>query len=76
MRTFALRDHKCLGLKKLLKARKVSYEWFVCDCSPCERQYQILEGEEWKDIFDCPFCGAPMTDITFHRMSMVIRDGL
>ncbi len=62
-RTFALVDHKCSELEKLLEEKKVSYEWFVCGCSPIERQYQIIEEGEWADIDNCPFCGASMTGI-------------
>jgi len=65
MRTFELRDHKCPDLEKLLEEKKVSYKWAVCDCSPCERSYQILEEGEWKDIFNCPFCGVPMTELIY-----------
>ncbi len=60
-RTFALLDHKCSELEKLLEEKKVSYEWFVCGCSSIERHYQILEEGEWTDIDKCPFCGVSMT---------------
>jgi len=72
-RTFALIDHKCPPLERMLEEKRVSYEWFVCGCSPLERQYQILEKGEWKNIDKCPFCKAPMTSglalysTLFHR---------
>lgn len=63
-RTFALLDHKCPELEKPLEEKRVSYEWFVCGCSPCERQYQVLEDGKWKDMDKCPFCKTSMTGIS------------
>lgn len=48
----------CEGWRRLVQSDSVSYEWFVCGCSPCERTYQIKIGERWEHIKNCPFCGT------------------
>lgn len=65
-RVYMLIDHQCVELAKLLDEGKVSYEYFVCGCSPIERHYQILEDGNWKDIDNCPYCNVSMTGIAVH----------
>lgn len=50
----------CEGWKKLCEEGNVSYTWAVCQCSMCERSYEIKEDDEWKPVFNCPFCRVPI----------------
>ena len=68
MRSFALLDHKCSELEKLLKEKMVSYKWAVCGCSPWERHYQILEEGKWRNLSHCPFCGDSMIGGVFGQI--------
>jgi|WetSurMetagenome_2_1015567.scaffolds.fasta_scaffold1821973_1 hypothetical protein len=52
----------------ICKNGKVSYEWFVCNCSPYERHYQLQIGKIYYNIKFCPFCGVainPLTDFIY-----------
>lgn len=69
-REFALLDHSCSELEKLLEEKRISYEYLVCDCSPLERHYQLLKDGKWKDIEICPFCGKAMTNPHLGRMRL------
>ncbi len=50
----------CEDWKKVCKEGKVSFVWYVCGCSPCERNYKIKENGEWTSVKKCPFCGKPI----------------
>lgn len=64
----------CDKWKVLCEKRHISYEWFACDCSPIERNYQILVGGEWVDILFCPFCGLeinPTRHLKFETLDSI-----
>ena len=49
----------CDGWKKLCRDKQISYEYFVCGCSSCERTYQMLMKDgSWENIYNCPFCSV------------------
>ena len=55
--------HVCDGLTKLINEKKFGYEWYVCDCSPMERTYKVLEeipNAGWLNVRHCPCCGEDL----------------
>jgi len=50
----------CKEMMELVKKKKIRYEWFVCNCSPAERSYQIRKENSWKPLNKCPYCEKPI----------------
>ena len=71
MREYTLADHKCEGLEKLLEQKRISYEWYVCNCSSLERHYQLLVSNKWKPIYCCPCCGESIYPYAYTNYGMV-----
>lgn len=38
----------------------LQYEWFVCDCSPCERAYFVIKEGTRVNITKCPKCNKDL----------------
>jgi len=55
---YILRDHTCKELEDLVSKKRFYLSWFVCDCSPCERSYEMLVNNRWESVNYCPFCGS------------------
>jgi hypothetical protein len=57
---------ECIGWETLCGYGKVSYEWFVCSCSPIERNYQLqIRDSVYMDIKYCPCCGTPINSTVY-----------
>lgn len=65
----------CTQMRELAEKGDVMYEWAVCGCSPCERNYIIKEGDQWKPLSNCPFCKKPINPLKFQTF-MVSKSGL
>lgn len=52
---------------------QLQYEWFVCDCSPVERDYFVMSNGKKQSIHCCPKCSKVLNE-TGHLMAVILLD--